>query len=95
MILFNLLPIFPLDGYRLIFDLFNKNLYVEEVIIYFGILIEVFSLIIFYIFNIYGFIFIFLYLFFLSLSKIRQINLKKKVINYQMKYELSKYLNKV
>ena len=36
MILFNIIPIFPLDGYRIIEDLINNNIIFEEIYLYFS-----------------------------------------------------------
>ena len=47
MIVFNLLPIFPLDGYRFIEDvcILNKKILIKEIFIYGGILILLFVMI--------------------------------------------------
>ena len=92
MILFNIIPIFPLDGYRIIEDLINNNIIFEEIYLFFSILISIILIIIFYIFKIYGFIFILLYLLKLSINKLKQIKIRQNVINSQIKYEINKYL---
>ena len=92
MILFNIIPVFPLDGYRIISDLVNNNILFEEIYLYLSILITIILMIIFYIFKIYGFIFILLYLLKLSIDKLRQTKIRQNVINSQIKYEINKYL---
>lgn len=92
MILFNIIPIFPLDGYRIINDLVNNNILFEEIYLYLSILITIILMIIFYIFKIYGFIFILLYLLKLSIDKLKQTKIRQNVINSQIKYEINKYL---
>ena len=92
MIIFNILPIFPLDGYRIISDLIPNNILIEEIFLYFSFFILVVLIIIFYSLKIYGFILICLYLFKLTFDKFKQIKIKQNVINTQIKYQLNKYL---
>lgn len=92
MILFNIIPIFPLDGYRIIEDLINNNIIFEEIYLYFSILVSIILIIVFYVLKIYGFIFILLYLLKLSINKLKQIKIRQNVINSQIKYEINKYL---
>ena len=46
MILFNIIPIFPLDGYRIIEDLINNNIIFEEIYLYFSILVSIILIIV-------------------------------------------------
>lgn len=93
MLLFNLLPIYPLDGYRIIYDLFNidRKYLFKEIVFYIGVLLLMLGIIIFFIFGYYAIILLFLYLIILNVYKL--LEEKRKTISYQqlMLYDLKKY----
>lgn len=89
MLLFNIIPIFPLDGYRIISDLFD-NIYLKEIFIYLGIFITIVILILAFIFSQFGFIIVCIYLINLNIFKIREITNQKKLIKNQVMYLLYK-----
>lgn len=63
----NLTPIYPLDGYRILFNLlliFFDKLYVFDCLFYLSLLLEIFLIIIFYFFRLYLLIFLILLLIF-------------------------------
>ncbi len=90
MILFNILPIYPLDGFRIIYDLFVKknNLFQEEIIYELSCLLNVLGIIYFYIFQLYGFITSVSFLLILNVIKIIQIKKRKKALQKIMMYDL-------
>lgn len=90
MLIFNLLPIFPLDGYRILTDIckFDKNIYLNEIILYVNSFIILLLLITAFIFKIYGIMVIFIYLFYLNIKKNFQINIKKNINLSLLKYEI-------
>lgn len=89
MLLFNLIPIFPLDGYRIISELFD-NIYVKEIFVYIGGFILIVILILAFIFSQFGFIIVCIYLMNLNIFKIIEISKQKKLINNQIMYLLYK-----
>lgn len=93
MIAFNLFPIYPLDGYRFLNDLFklDKNYIVREIFFYLGILILVLGIIISFMFKYYATIILFLYL--ISLNCYKMILEYQKRFSYRqlMYYDLNKY----
>lgn len=95
MFFFNLLPIFPLDGYRIINDLFltNYGLLKDEVISYIGLILSFLAIIYFYIFHIFGFTIIFAMLFLINYFKLKQIKKQKKVFYNLIEYKLAKLAN--
>lgn len=92
MLVFNLLPIFPLDGYRVVYDLFdlNRNYLFEEILIYISILLLFLLFISLFILKIYGIMVICIYLFYLNSLEFLQIKRKKLINFYNLKYEISR-----
>ena len=93
MIVFNLLPIFPLDGYRFIEDvcILNKKILIKEIFIYGGILILLFVMISTFIMGYYGIIAICIYLIYLNILKLLQNKRLEKQYYYQMMYEMTHF----
>lgn len=88
MIVFNLLPIFPLDGYRFIEDV---CILIKEIFIYGGILILLFVMISTFIMGYYGIIAICIYLIYLNILKLLQNKRLEKQYYYQMMYEMTHF----
>ncbi len=93
MILFNIMPIFPLDGYRFLNDLLHldKKPYLEEIILTLGIGLLLILLIIFLLFKFYGLIIVLIYLIYLNLHKIKKNKNLTALYYQQMMYEMSIY----
>lgn len=93
MIIFNLLPVFPLDGYRFIEDLFrlNKRILVKEIFIYGGVIILILIIISTFIMGYYGIICICIYLIYLNILKLLQNRRLEKQYYYQMMYEITHF----
>ena len=93
MIVFNLLPIFPLDCYRFIEDvcILNKKILIKEIFIYGGILILLFVMISTFIMGYYGIIAICIYLIYLNILKLLQNKRLEKQYYYQMMYEMTHF----
>lgn len=90
MFIFNLIPVFPLDGYRILSNLINNYLY-EELYIYFGIFLLIVIIFISFIFKIYAFIIISIYLIFVNILKLKELYIIKKINRiHVLSYILSK-----
>jgi len=90
MIFFNILPIYPLDGFRIIYDLFVKknNFFQEELIYALSCFFNVLVIIYFYIFQLYGFIASVSFLLVLNIVKVIQVKNRKKASQKIMMYDL-------
>lgn len=93
MIAFNLLPIYPLDGYRLVHDLIvlDRKFLLKEVLFYFDILLLLLGIIVSFMFAFYVFIVLFLYLIFLNSYKLIQEKRRRFSWNHLMSYDLNRY----
>lgn len=93
MITFNLLPLFPLDGYRFINDLFlvDKKILISEVFILIGLLCILCIIIVSFIMRYYGIILICLYLMYLNIKKLESKRRSRISSYYQMLYEIKRY----
>lgn len=93
MIIFNLLPIYPLDGYRLANDLFNleRRKVLQDVIFYLNLLLILLGIIIFFMFGYYAIILVFVYLAYLNI--LNEIYKRRRYLSYisLMKYQLLNY----
>ena len=90
MIIFNILPIFPLDGFRIITDCLrvDENHLLYEILIYLSILINIVLLIYVFIVRYYGLLLIFLYLSYLNLIKLKSLKIRKRQKYLLMLYEI-------
>ena len=95
MIIFNLLPIYPLDGYRIYYALLSKyfdELYSFDLLFYLSVLIGIILIIFLYIFNQYYYIVLIMFLLINNLilrKRIRQkININTKFLSINTDYIL-------
>lgn len=91
MIFFNILPIFPLDGYRIAFDLMGENTHVQLLCIYIGILLLVPFFLIGFFFQYYGWCVIAIILGIMNYRKIKSLQKQQMIEHYVMMYELSSF----
>lgn len=86
----NLLPVYSLDGYRIIRKILTKvfdELYVMDLLVYLSIIILLFSMILCFVFRLYFMIIIFIYLFIKLLINHKK---EKKIIYLKTLSELIK-----
>lgn len=95
MIIFNLLPIYPLDGFRIIHDLMNNkdSFLMNEVLHYISILCLSILLIYFYCYRIWGLVLIFNFLIIINGLKLKELYRKKQTIHQIISYDLMKFVH--
>lgn len=91
MIFFNILPIFPLDGYRIVFDLFGKHTHIQLLCVYIGILFLVPFFLVGFFFRYYGWCIIALALGIMNYRKIKSLQKQQMIEQYVIMYELSSF----
>lgn len=91
MICFNILPIFPLDGYRIVFDLVEKNTHIQLLCIYIGILLLVPFFLMGFFFRYYGWCILAATLGMMNYRKIKSLQKQQMIEHYVMMYELSSF----
>lgn len=90
MIACNILPVYPLDGYRIIRDFFGnkENLLIDEIIDYIGIIVSLFLIFFFYMYTCIGFVFLFSVLLLFNIVHLMKIKRRKKMIQQIMMYDI-------
>lgn len=85
------MPIFPLDGYRIIFDLTKENTHIQLLCIYLGISLLVPFFLIGFFFQYYGWCLIAMALATINYRKIKSLQKQQMIEQYVMMYELSSF----
>ena len=96
MIYFNLLPVYPLDGYRIVNNLFANFKYkylIQQIIFLSSLLICMTSIIFSLIFKIYGVIIIFLVLVYLNIVNYIKVQKEEKIKHLVVLYHLNSIKN--
>ena len=96
MICFNLLPIYPLDGYRIINNLFVNFKYrylIRQIIFLSSLIVCMISIIFSLIFKLYGVIIIFLVLVYLNVVNYIKVQKEEKIKHLVVLYHLNNLKN--
>lgn len=95
MIIFNLFPIYPLDGFRIIHDLIvtKDSIIVDEVMNYISIIVCSLFIIYFYIYQIWGLVLILNFLIILNCLNLKKLQQKKQTIHQIISYDLLKLVH--
>ena len=96
MICFNLLPIYPLDGYRIINNLFLFFLYrylIRQILFLSSLIVCIISIIFSLIFKLYGVIIIFLVLVYLNVVNYIKVQKEEKIKHLVVLYHLNNLKN--
>lgn len=96
MICFNLLPIYPLDGYRIINNLFVNFKYrylIRQIIFLYSLIVCMISIIFSLIFKLYGVIIIFLVLVYLNVVNYIKVQKEEKIKHLVVLYHLNNLKN--
>lgn len=95
MIVFNLFPIYPLDGFRIIRDLITTkdSIIIDELMNYISIIISSLLIIYFYIYRIWGVVLILNFLIILNCLKLKKLHQKKQTIHQIISYDLLKLVH--